>query len=291
MTGRSCAGPPSISTVNPTRSGALTPAILQGHSETALQLRRQVSAAAGTADPVLILAEPGLDAAQLAAVLHEGRGDQRLHALDCAALSTDILTSRLFGRPELPPRQRRDLDVVARRSALLGAGTVFLANITEMGAALQRRLARVLRDGEVYVDDRPQPVPVLARLVASAVPDVLDDVDASRFWSGLYRRFAACQIELVPLRGRAADIPEIVQALSEELAARKGGAPRAFTPAAMTALGSLAWPGNLDELRELLERILGQPRTSREEVEERRRRARESDPAPAAFVPGSAPTW
>jgi TorA maturation chaperone TorD len=47
----------------------------------------------------------------------------------------------------------------------------------------------------------------------------------------------------------------------------------------------------LDELRELLERILGQPRTPREEVEERRRRARESEPAPAAFVPGSAPTW
>jgi len=47
----------------------------------------------------------------------------------------------------------------------------------------------------------------------------------------------------------------------------------------------------LDELRELLERILGQPRTPREEIEERRRRARESDPAPSAFVPGSAPTW
>ena len=47
----------------------------------------------------------------------------------------------------------------------------------------------------------------------------------------------------------------------------------------------------LDELRELLERILGEPRTPREEIEERRRRARESDPAPAAFVPGSAPTW
>jgi len=47
----------------------------------------------------------------------------------------------------------------------------------------------------------------------------------------------------------------------------------------------------LDELRELLERVLGQPRTPREEVEERRRRARESEPAPAAFVPGSAPTW
>ena len=55
--------------------------------------------------------------------------------------------------------------------------------------------------------------------------------------------------------------------------------------------GLPALPLLFDELRELLERILGEPRTPREEIEERRRRARESDPAPAAFVPGSAPTW
>ena len=240
--------------------GAL-PAVLRGSSPAARHQREQVAEAAARTEPVLIVAEPGLDAAHVARILHDGRPSHAFQALDCAASPTDILGERLFGRGEPAGRHRRDLGVVSRRSALVsvGRGTLFLANVTEMGAAIQGRLARVLRDGEVYVDDRPQPVTVRGRIVVSASPDILDDVRTGRFRPGLYRRFAACRIDMVPLRERAGDIPDIVQALSEEAAARRAVAPRSFTPAALIALASLSWPRNLDEMRELMERLyLGQ---------------------------------
>lgn len=237
--------------------GTACPAVLRGISSAAQLQRQQLAAAAGAVDPVLILAEAGLDAPEVASLVHAARPSREFVALDCEETSTDILTERLFGRPEASARQRRDLEVVGRRSALVtaGCGTLFLANVTEMGAPLQRRLARVLRDGEVYVDDRPQPVATQARLIVSATPGILEDVEAGRFSAALHRRLSVCQIEMVPLRQRPEDIPQIVQALGEELAARHGVAPRAFTTSALTALGSLGWARNLDELRELLERL------------------------------------
>jgi DNA-binding NtrC family response regulator len=233
------------------------PAVLRGSSAPALQQRRQVARAIAAGEPVLILGETGLDAGQVALAVHEPRRQHPWHALDCVLSATDNLEERLFGRAQPAPHRRRDLDVVSRRSALLaaGRGTLFLANVTEMGAGIQRRLAWVLRDGEVYVDDRAQPVPLQARVVASASPDILEDVAAGRFRAGLYRRFSAWQIELAPLRARPEDIAEIVRVLSGEIGARKGVPPRAFTTAALTALASLSWPRNLDELRELVERL------------------------------------
>lgn len=235
------------------------PPVLLGTSVAAREQQRQVAAAEADSAPVLILAEPGLDAARVAEVLHARHRPQPWQALDCGQSSTENLSERLFGRPEPAARHRRDLDVLSRRSAVVaaGGGTLFLANVSEMGAPIQRRLARVLRDGEVYLDDRVQPVALQVRIVASALPDLLSEVDARRFAPGLYRRLSASQITLAPLRHRPEDIPDIVRAISVELAERKGIPAREFTPAALTALASLAWPRNLDELRELLDRLHG----------------------------------
>lgn len=248
---------------NTNRLRIASPAVLRGISAAAQQQRQQIAAAVATAGPAIIIAEPGLDAVAVAAVLHEVRRPHPFQVLDCEGASTDTLSERLFGRPERSVRHRRDLEVVSRGCALVAAahGTVFLANVTEMGAAVQRRLARVLRDGEVYVDDGTKPVAVHARLVASATPEILDDVETGRFRGGLHRRLTAHRIDLVPLRRRPEDIPKIVQALGDEVAARRGVPPRAFTTAALTALGSLGWARNLDELRELLERLHGEQST------------------------------
>ncbi len=250
--------PPALSLpIVSTRPSRPWPAVLAGSGPAARRQRQQVAAAAAGGDPVLILAEPGLDPVRVAEFLRDARPSRGFLALDCGESSTDILAGRLFGRPKPSERRRRDLDVLGRKSALiaLGAGTVFLANVTELGAAIQRRLERILRDGEVYVDGRAQPIALPVRLVVSAAPDIRREVDAGRFRSGLFRRFAACQIDLVPLRNRPEDIAEVARTLIAERASRKGVAAAAFTPAALTALASLPWPRNLDELRDLLDRL------------------------------------
>lgn len=245
-------------------------------------MRQQLAAAASLAGPVLIVAEPGLDTRDVAAFLHAGRRSGAFVALDCAESPAENLTERLFGRPEAGARNRRDLEVIGKRSALLGGGTLFFANVTEMGAPLQRRLARVLRDGEVYVDDRPHAVAVQARLIAGAAPDIAEEVEAGRFSAALHRRLSATQVDLVPLRKRPDDIPQIVHALGRELASRNRVAPRAFTTAALTALGSLAWPRNLDELRELLQRLYQDRSTDQVRQEDVLRVLGFGDPNPVA---------
>jgi DNA-binding NtrC family response regulator len=245
-----------------TRSAALPsdgdeglPLILRGQSAAAVRQREEFRAAAGAAAAVLIAAERGVDPLEVARSLHRSeRG--RLIVISCNA-APEQLHEILFGGPEADNGRTRQLEVVRRRSAFVeaGDGTLILADIQELPAALQRRLARVLRDGEIYVQESRQAVRVDARIVATTRPDLDDDVRAGRFRDDLYRRLSSHRIALAPLRERAEDIPDLVHVLAEEIAAAHGSPARSYTPAALTALASLPWQRNLDELRELLTRL------------------------------------
>jgi two-component system nitrogen regulation response regulator NtrX len=134
-------------------------------------------------------------------------------------------------------------------------GTLFLQDVAELPAAVQARLARVARDGEISLDG--QPVPTKCRIVASASPDIERDVREHRFRPDLFRRIAASRIDLPPLRDRSEDIPVLIARLVEQ-GRQHDGPVRRFTDAALAVMSALSWGGNLAELRSVVDRVLGE---------------------------------
>lgn len=230
---------------------------------------------------VLLVAEIGADVEAVARALHvRGRSVEApfVH-VEC---SVDGLDRILFG--ETIGSTPADLESVTPGSRIGAArgGTLFLQNVAELPASVQTKLARLARDGEVRIDG--EPVATAIRLVASAVPGVDADVKEHRFRSDLYRRLSASRIDLPPLRTRPEDVPAIAAWLIDDCCARKDLPLRSFTHAALALLGALTWPGNVAELREVVERAVEESPEPTIQVEQLLPALR-LDRAPARFVP------
>jgi two-component system, NtrC family, nitrogen regulation response regulator NtrX len=235
-------------------AAAAIPLPLLGVSDAAVSARHALELAADRRTPVLVFAEPGCRPKTLAESLHaRTRAGSPLVAVDCGTAGPVDMETRLFGT--LSRRTlARDLESIGADAAIVtaGAGTLFLADIDELPASAQRRLARILRDGEARVASRQPAVTLPFRLVASTTRDLETEVREGRFRQDLLRRFAACRIMLPPLRQRAADLAAII----ERVVADMGGAPRSFTQPAVTVLAALPWTENLDELADVLGKVL-----------------------------------
>jgi DNA-binding NtrC family response regulator len=202
---------------------------------------------------VLLTCEAGCRPAAVADALHaRTRGATPFISADFAATEPLETEHRLFGGPARSPRP---LECVTDGAALLAAGdgTLFLENVEELPAGSQRRLARVLRDGEVCSADGRRVIPARFRLVVSSTRDLEAEVRDGRFRGDLLRRLAACSVPIPPLRQRAADFPALIARLLDEMDAAR----RSFTQPALTVLTALPWTANLDELALILARIIG----------------------------------
>jgi DNA-binding NtrC family response regulator len=177
-----------------------------------------------------------------------------------------------------------DLECVSSDSRVAAAtgGTLFLQNVTELPAGAQARLARIARDGEVRIEGVS--VATSFRLVASACPGVDAEVHAHRFRADLYRCLSAVRIDVPPLRERAEDVPVLAGRLLEEICGARGVKPRTFTRAALALLTALTWPGNLAELRGVIERVVANSRDDVIQVEHLLP-ALQLERAPAPFTP------
>lgn len=209
--------------------------------------------AAESDDPVLIVAESGFCPERIARAIHQGSGrsSEPFIVVDCADDRVEVVR-HLFGSP-LPPRSDYECALVGSAFAEVGRGTVLLVDVTEMPAATQLRISRLLRDGELRV--RRSTSPIKFRVMASASPDVDAAVHQGRFRRELSRRLQRVRLDVPPLRDRAVDLPQVIDAtLAEVCNGRRE--PCTLAPAAKTALASLRWTGNLDELRESLSRLV-----------------------------------
>lgn len=228
------------------------PPALTGGSGASRASRDALSAARGH---LLILAEEGLEPLDAARFAHEAsvRGGPFVH-VDCAEPDAARLELALFGsRGRTRPA---DLDSLGGTGALLGArrGTLFLEHVSDLPAHLQRRLARVLRDGAARVSGRDR-VPLTAQVLASAPPAIAAEARSGRFLADLLRRFAR-QVTIPPLRTRPEDFTSIVQRVAADIATAARRPAPGFTQPALTALSALPWRGNVTELRGALERIV-----------------------------------
>lgn len=232
----------------------VAPAALAGDSAPVRRARAALELPG--AGPLLILAEDGLEAVAVARYVHERtRAGQPFLHVDCADPDVARLHAAVFG--ERTRGAGHELESLGPGSVLVAArrGTVFLDNISDLPAAIQRGLARLLRDGEARVGGRDR-VRVTARVVASAPPSLHADARDGRFRADLLRRFGALPAIVPPLRERADDLRVIVHRVASDIAAAAGRPAPAFTQAALTVLAAMPWPGNLDELRTTLQRVL-----------------------------------
>lgn len=233
---------------------------------------------------VLIVGERGADALSVARELHARSRPPTANwiLVECDSSDAARLDRGLFGA--VPGAAPTDLESVSADCCIAAArgGTLFLQEVTELPSAIQARLARIARDGEVRVDGHVAPTEV--RFVASALPTIDADVRELRFRPDLYRRLAASRIDLPPLRERLEDVPLLATRLLEDRSAADEAPARTFTQAALALLAALNWPGNLAELRDLVDRVAAETRDAAIQIEQVLP-ALQLDRATTAFLP------
>ena len=223
-----------------------------GPSELALAARQALADAAASRAPVLLTGETGCRPAEVARAIHDGsNGASPFITIDCAAAIAADIDTRLFGTP--PRRTPQELESVGPDAAVVaaGMGTLYLEHVDELPASAQRRLARVLRDGEVRIGGTHTGSPAAFRLIGSTSKDLEAEALDGRFRTDLLRRFAS-RIAIPALRQRPQDIPALLERVTQDA----GRADVSITAPALTILSAMPWPGNVDELTAVFARIL-----------------------------------
>ncbi len=205
---------------------------------------------------VLLLGETGVGKELCAEQIHaqSKRAAGTLLRLNCAAIPDTLLESELFGY-----ERGAFTGASAAKPGLIetaNGGTVFLDEIGELPAAVQVKLLRVLDRREVTPIGAMKPRTVDVRFVAATHRSLEAEIAAGRFRSDLMYRLAGMTIRIPPLRERLDELPGLVRRFAEDSAARLGGTAPVLSPAARSVLAAHAWPGNIRELRNMIERAV-----------------------------------
>ena len=175
--------------------------------------------------------------------------------VNCASLSASMLDSELFGheREALGDARERKIGLVE----VANGGSLFLDEIADLDATLQPKLLRVLEGKSFRRLGGTEEIRVEVRLIAATSKDLVNEVTAGRFREDLYYRLSVMPITLPPLRARAReDLVQLIGAVLDELGPQLGEAPEKVSDAALERLLKYAWPGNIRELRNVLERAM-----------------------------------
>jgi DNA-binding NtrC family response regulator len=229
---------------------------LLGQSRAMAMLREQIELAARAKAPVLILGERGTGKELVAAAIHAGsaRAGGPLEKLNCAAIPEGLIESELFGHEAGAftgaTKQRRGKFERAHR------GTLFLDEVGDMPHQMQAKLLRVLQEGEIERVGAGSTVKVDVRVVAATNKSLAQEITAGRFRADLFDRLNVVPLRVPALRERIEDVPLLAEyflALACEVNDRPG---KSIAPAAMRLLEAYPYPGNVRELRNLVERLV-----------------------------------
>lgn len=219
---------------------------LLGRSEAFIGVMKQVGRVANTNLPVLLTGESGTGKEVVASSLHNhsSRADGPFVAVNCGAISADLIESELFGHVKGSftgaDRDRSGLWEEADK------GTVFLDEITETTPAFQVKLLRALQQGEIRRVGSNHTQRVDVRVIAASNRDVDSEVEAGRFREDLFYRLNAVSIVLPPLRERREDILLLAKSFADRVYALNP--PVKFSLEALQLLEEYPWPGNIREL-------------------------------------------
>jgi two-component system response regulator AtoC len=219
---------------------------LLGRSEAFIGVMKQVGRVATTNLPVLLTGESGTGKEVVASSLHShsSRAEQPFVAVNCGAISAELIESELFGHVKGSftgaDRDRRGLWEEADK------GTIFLDEITETTPAFQVKLLRALQQGEIRRVGSSHTQRVDVRVIAASNRNVEEEVDAGRFRKDLFYRLNAVSIRLPPLRERPEDILLLAKSFAERVYSLSPEVK--FSLEALELLEQYPWPGNIREL-------------------------------------------
>ncbi|MDA5109135.1 sigma 54-interacting transcriptional regulator [Brevibacillus thermoruber] len=229
---------------------------IKGHSaaiQSAIQSARKVAQTDAT---VLIYGESGVGKELFAQAIHQAsrRREKPFIAINCGAIPAALFESELFGYQggAFTGAEKKGKP---GKLELAHGGTLFLDEIGELPLELQVKLLRALQERQFYRVGGTEPITVNTRIVAATNRQLEHMVAEGRFREDLYYRLNVFTLEIPPLRERREDIPELVQMFLHEYAiANEQPVPR-IAPEVMHALIDYAWPGNIRQLRNVIERL------------------------------------
>jgi DNA-binding NtrC family response regulator len=228
---------------------------LLGASEAMRKVYDLIAKVSATDITVLIRGESGTGKELVARAIHE-RSASRRHgqfiAMNCAALPSELIESELFGHEKGSftgaANQRKGKFEVA------DGGTIFLDEIGDMSLTTQAKLLRVLEERKIERLGASHSIPVDVRVISATNVDLEKAVEAGKFRSDLYYRLRVVQIQLPPLRERTSDIPMLALHFLKSYATKYSLQCTNISPPALAKLTQYHWPGNIRELRNVIER-------------------------------------
>jgi DNA-binding NtrC family response regulator len=229
---------------------------LVGSGPAMKKLMAQIDRVAASETRVCILGETGTGKELVARAIHE-KSPRREHpfiTLNCAAVPAELIESELFGHEKGAFTGAAGKHLGKFEQA--GGGTLFLDEIGDMPVAMQAKLLRVLEEGEVERVGGDKPIKVNVRVVVATHRNLEELVKQNAFRRDLFHRIYVFPLILAPLRDRLEDFPDLVAHFSRQVAAQNGWKEKIFAKDAIAELREYAWPGNIRELRNVVERLV-----------------------------------
>jgi len=228
---------------------------LIGESPAMERLRATIGRVAPRDATILILGESGTGKELIARALHNQSGRRGpFVAVNCAALSDNLLESELFGH-----EKGAFTGAVSQKKGKLEmaeGGTIFLDEIGELAPGLQAKMLRVLQEREFDRVGGTQTLRLDVRVIAATNRDLASEAKRGAFREDLYHRLNVVALRTSPLRERPEDIPLLANHFLQKAAARCKRRVQGFSPEAMRLLRSYPWPGNVRELENATERAV-----------------------------------
>lgn len=227
-----------------------------GESAAITRVREIINKVAATEARVLITGENGTGKEVVAHLLHEqsSRANGPMVEVNCAAIPSELIESELFGH--MKGSFTGAVKDRAGKFEQADGGTLFLDEIGDLSLAAQAKVLRALQENEITRVGSDKTTKVNVRVLAATNKDLPQEIKVGNFREDLFHRLNVIPICVPALRERLEDIPALTEYFTKQICAEQGWKEKTFAPKAIEALQQRDWPGNIRELRNVIERLI-----------------------------------
>ena len=231
-------------------------ATMVGESAAILRVREIINKVAPTEARVLITGPNGTGKEVVAHLIHENsaRANGPMVEVNCATIPSELIESELFGH--MKGSFTGAVKDRAGKFEQADGGTLFLDEIGDMSLAAQTKVLRALQENEITRVGSDKAIKVNVRVLAATNKNLAEEIAKGNFREDLFHRLNVIPIAVPALNDRLEDIPLLVEHFAEQICSEQGIAKKTFEPAAIKALQSKNWTGNIRQLRNVVERLI-----------------------------------